>query len=240
MMMKRLFIPTMGPSDWRRLLADPEKQWKPKKSALEMAVCWEAARHSQRGIPADVARVLDSCDQIRGAKLLFAVPEHRVSFPGGGHASQNDLWGLLKAEGSLVSMTIEAKAGEDLGDLVGKWRRAAGAKSGKPERLRALRECLSVGEADLDHIRYQLLHRTASALNEAERFGASHALLLVQSFARENDAHSLRDFERFGDLMGAEVGENAVAGCERKTRVPLMLGWVTSEPADASRLFAAV
>ena len=27
--MKRIFVPTMGPSDWRRLLADPEKQWKP-------------------------------------------------------------------------------------------------------------------------------------------------------------------------------------------------------------------
>jgi hypothetical protein len=238
--MKRLFTPTMGPSDWRRLLADPEKQWRPKKSALEMAVCWEAARESERGIPADVERVLDSFDRTRGAELLFAVPEHQVSFAGGGHASQNDLWALLRVGGDIVSLAIEAKAGEKLDDLVDDWLPEKGTSSRKPERLLDLREWLAVGDAELGHIRYQLLHRAASALKEAKRFGAAGALLLVQSFARERDIPSLRDLEAFGELMGAEVAENAIATCGRRTCVPLMLGWVTSEPADVSRLFAAV
>lgn len=49
--MNRLFVPTLGPADWRRLLADPVTQWERYKSALEMAVCWDVARDLQRGVP---------------------------------------------------------------------------------------------------------------------------------------------------------------------------------------------
>src|SRR5205823_4916150 len=64
--MRRLFVPTAGPSDWRRLLADPQKQWRPEKSAFEAAVSWEAARQSKRGLPPEVAAALDSQDEFRG------------------------------------------------------------------------------------------------------------------------------------------------------------------------------
>jgi hypothetical protein len=116
--MNRLFVPTLGPTDWRRLLAHPETQWKRYKSALEMAVCWEAARESQRGMPPDVAHALDTVGELAGAHLLIGLPEHEVALEGGGHPSQNDLWALLRVPGGLASMTIEAKAGEVLGELV--------------------------------------------------------------------------------------------------------------------------
>ena len=86
-LMNRLFVPTLGPTDWRRLLADPETQWEPLKSALEMAVCWEGARKLLRGIPPEVANALDSESELRGADLLIGVPEHKVPFEGGGHPS---------------------------------------------------------------------------------------------------------------------------------------------------------
>jgi hypothetical protein len=39
----------------------------------------------------------------------LGIPEHQVQFDGGGHASQTDLWALLRAPIGLVSMAVEAK-----------------------------------------------------------------------------------------------------------------------------------
>ncbi len=111
--MRRLFVPTFGPSDWRRLLADPEKQWRSAKSAYESAVAWEAARSDARGLPPDVAGLLDTHEAFRGATLLLGIPEHQVPLDGGGHASQTDFWALLDAPIGVTSVAVEAKAGEN-------------------------------------------------------------------------------------------------------------------------------
>ncbi len=238
--MQRLYVPTLGPTDWRRLLADPASQWEPRKSALEMAVSWEAAKQSDRGLPPEVLATIDSFPKLNGAHLLIGIPEHQVSFEGGGHPSQNDLWALLRVRDELISMAVEAKAGEPLDVLVRDWLPKEGERSRKPERLSALQTRLGIEGADVADIRYQLLHRTASALREAERFGAKWAVLIVQSFNRPADETSWKDFLRFGGLMGAPVSEGKLALSSRSTGVPLLMGWVTSTPADLKRLQAAV
>lgn len=60
-----------------------------------------------------------------------------------------------------------------------------------------------------DTIRYQLLHRTASAVIETEPFGACHAVMLVQSFSK--DTSWFGDFVAFAALFGVppEVGKLA-------------------------------
>ena len=221
-------------------MADPEKHWKAGRSALELAVCWESARETERGIPPEVARVFDAYEHTQGAKLLIGIPEHRVAFEGGGHDSQSDLWGLLNVKGEQISMTIEAKAGEKLDLIVKDWLLANKERSHKSDRLTDLCIWLAVDRSDIDSIRYQLLHRAASALKEAQRFGAAKALFLIQSFARERDSDSLDDFKKFGKVMHADVSENKIAFCERQKDVPLMLGWITSEAADHGRLLDAV
>ena len=238
--MNRLFTRTLGPTDWRRLLAKPDTQWEPGKSALEMAVCWESARDTARGLPSEVATALDAVPELSGAELVFGLPEHQVDFPGGGHPSQNDLWALLRKDALRLSMTVEAKAGEPLDKLVRDWLKDANERSGKPARLAALQRELGIPDADVAHLRYQLLHRTASALVEAERFGAGVAVMLVQSFNRTADEESWQDFCRFGEAMGADVKENSVVPSTRPTVVPLYLGWVTCKPSDLERLRAAV
>lgn len=238
--MNRLFTRTLGPTDWRRLLAKPETQWEPGKSALEMAVCWESARETPRGIPIEVATALDSADELAGAELVLGLPEHQVDFPGGGHPSQNDLWALLRKDELRISMTIEAKAGEALDKLVTDWLKDANARSGKPARLAALQRQLGIADSDVSHLRYQLLHRTASALKEAERFGADVAVMLVQSFNRTADEESWQDMLRFSEAMSAKVEENRVVPSPRPTDIPLYLGWVNSEPANPERLRAAI
>ena len=239
--MSRLFIPTLGPTDWRRLLGDPTTQWRRTKSAFEMAVSWEAVRNSERGLPAEVASALDGLPSLTGASLIFGVPEHKVHFEGGGHPSQNDLWGLLGVPDGLVSFTIEAKAGEKLDDLVSVWlTKKARDRTNKPVRLAALQRRLGVPGSDVSSIRYQLLHRTASALKEAERCRAGYALMVVQSFNRTADEQSWKDFCAFAQVMGAVALDGSIVPSPRQTVVPLLLGWVTSPAATPELCAAAV
>lgn len=238
--MQRLFVPTLGPTDWRRLLADPTVQWERKKSALEMAVHWEAARNTPRGLPPEIAAAFDAAPDLHGAQLLIGIPEHKVPFDGGGHPSQNDLWGLLRIADTIASLTVEAKAGERLDELVRDWLPRGGERSRKPVRLIELKKWLALGEQDVSQIRYQLLHRTASALKEASRLCATKAIMIIQSFDRAADEQSWRDFAAFVQLMGAHPIEGAVVRSSLSTLVPLYLGWVTTGPADMERLSAAV
>jgi hypothetical protein len=238
--MKRLFVPTLGPTDWRRLLADPETQWEPGKSALEMAVAWEAARRSDRGLPQDVADALDSSPDLSGAKLVIGLPEHEVTMTGGGHASKNDLWTLLRKDDHFFSMAVEAKAGEPLDDYVQDWLTKSQGRTRKPERLRALQERLGLVDRDVLSIRYQLLHRAASALIEADRFKAKAAILLIQSFNREEDAGSWDDCLRFGEILEMSLCSGQVGLTKVRTTVPLYFGWVSSQPASEERLRSAL
>ncbi len=239
--MTRFYVPTLGPTDWRRLLADPSTQWRRTKSAFEMAVCWEAARDSERGLPPEIAAAIDDLPSLRGASLVLGVPEHKVYFEGGGHPSQNDLWGLLRIPTGLVSFAIEAKAGEKLDDIVSVWRtKTSRDRTRKPERLADLQQRLGIPDSDVSDIRYQLLHRTASALKEAERCTAKCALVLIQSFNRTADEQSWKDFEQFAQLMGAIAIDGGIVPSSRQTIVPLMLGWITSKPATPELCAAAV
>lgn len=238
--MSRLLVPTLGPSDWRRLLANPSTQWVRGKSAYVTAVAWEAARTTPRGLPLQVCQILDTHDDLRGAVLLLGIPEHRVYLPGGGHASQTDLWALLRKEDHLISLAVEGKSGESFDKTVGEWLTSAKPNSRKPSRLAFLRERLGLSHVEVTRIRYQLLHRTAAALLEAERFTADFALVLIQSFGGQNDASSFSDFQAFGRLFDlelnlAELSEAKVPGKQR-----LLLGWVACQAAKERDLAAAI
>jgi hypothetical protein len=227
-MTSRLLVPTVGLLDWQRLLCNPQKQWRKGRSAYELAVAWETARHTARGLPRDVADVLDRSPDLRDAQLLLAVPEHQVVLDGGGHQSQTDLWGLLRTPAGLVSIAVEAKAGEGFDKQVAAWLRDATPQSGKPERLEQLCRVLNIDERQARGCRYQLLHRTAAAILEAKRFGIARALLLVQSFCP--DARAVRDYCAFGDRLGVALAENAVVSAGHRDGVDLWLAWVASSP----------
>ena len=228
--MQRLFTATYGPSDWRRLLADPSRQWRATKSAYELAVAWEAARHTERGIPPEMCAVLDTTGDFRGARLLAGFPEHQVTLEGGGHASQTDLWALVDAPVGVTSVAIEAKAGEGFDKLVPDWLAGVPPKSGKPARLRQLCDILCIEEKQAHTCRYQLLHRTAAAILEAHRFRLQRALLFIQSFIPDLDAFN--DYTVFAQQLGAAVQENTVTLVGTRSGVDLYLGWLTSQPAD--------
>ena len=105
---------------------------------------------------------------------------------------------------------------------VGEW--LAEASSGKHKRLNYLKEVLGLsGEID-PNVRYQLLHRTASAVIEAKRFNAPKAAIVVHSFSQASEW--FEDYASFLKLFGvvAEVGE--LVGVGERDGVELFFGWV--------------
>ncbi|HZP92019.1 MAG TPA: hypothetical protein VFB20_03935 [Burkholderiales bacterium] len=220
--MKRILIPTLGPSDWRRLLADPDTQWQRKASAFELAVSWESAEHSERGLPKEVAQALDQEPVLADARTLIALPEHKVMLRGRGKPLQSDVWALLLSGSGYVSMAVEGKAREPFASPLTDWLKEA--SEGKKERLKFLCKTLQVSDQPPLHLRYQLFHRTASAVLEVQRYRAPLAVMMVQSF--KIDEESWRDYAAFATLLGATPTRGGVAKAIRKGSVRLFLGWV--------------
>lgn len=236
--MRRLFVPTFGPSDWRRLLADPETQWRHSKSAFESAVAWESARGDPRGLPPDLAGLLDTSDAFRGATLLLGLPEHQVSLDGGGHASQTDFWALLDAPIGVTSVAVEAKAGETFDKPVSQWLADASPKSGKPARLRQLCGVLEIDEAASQDCRYQLLHRPVTAILEAKRFRLRTALFLVQAFGPNDE--SFADYRHWARLLGVSGDASGIDHVGTRGGVDFWTAWLRVDPASDATVRGAV
>jgi hypothetical protein len=165
--MSRIHIPSAGPESWKQFLAKPDLHWATGYSARTLAHCWEAAS----GLPPEIALLFRPL--LGEPELLLALPEHKVPLPGGSADSQSDVFALVKTNGGLVACTIEGKVDEPFGPTVGEW--SIDASSGKRERLGFLCGLLGLKDPPPPHIRYQLLHRTDSAIIEAERFHAAAA-----------------------------------------------------------------
>jgi hypothetical protein len=226
--MKRIYLPSAGATSWRPLLSDPDLHWKRGASAMELAVSWELAAVTDRGMPREVAEVLDRHDATRGAQLVFGAPEHRVALPGGHRPSQTDLWAVATTPSGLVSIAVEGKAGEPFGPTVSEWFQDA--SSGKRVRLAALCGVLGVAATPDSALRYQLFHRSASAVMEAKRIGARTAVMLVQNFRSETTGWA--DFEAFAAQLGAKANRGGI--CETSCRQPvqLLFAWVDSPLAS--------
>ena len=221
--MSKIFIPTTKPEDWQSLLADPEKHWRTGYSARALAYCW----HEANGFPACVKRAFNKSDidLLRKIEILFAIPEHKVPLPGGVRSSQNDLFVLAKSNDELISIAVEGKVSEPFGDTVSKWFQER--TIGKEKRLNFLCTELGLVVADVSIIRYQLLHRTASAILEAKKFNASNALMLVHSFSQKDEW--FEDYVAFAALFDIDAEMNRTHFASKIGDIQLYLGWVKGD-----------
>lgn len=216
--MKRIFVPTQSPEDWKRLLAKPDLHWKPGRSAMSAATSWEAASE----LPAEIKAALDAGPlELQGLELLIAVPEWEVALPGGNTTSHTDVMAVARNERGLVVIGVEAKVDEPFGPTLGEKR--AEASAGQRERLAYLHETLGLEEELPDGIRYQLLHRTASAILTARAFHAATAVMLVQSFSQESAWRE--DFEAFAETMGASGAGAGLRRLPTVTGPATFIGW---------------
>lgn len=225
--MSRLYIPTTSPADWKGLLAEPDKQWRSGYSAWAVAHSWEAAD----GLPPEIAHLIRETPFFSGAspELLCAFPEYKVDLPGGRRPSQNDVFALLRVGANTVSMAVEGKVEESFGPTLGEW--LDGASAGKKRRRDYLCAQLGLDAEQLPSaLRYQLLHRTASAIIEAGRFKTDAAIMVVQSFSETTTSKD--DFLRFVELLRGQIQATGLAEIKLPSGLPLFVGW-----AEGDRMF---
>lgn len=182
----------------------------------------QARRSALRYIYIPAQNADDWAHLLADIQLLLAIPEHQVPLVGGSRPSQNDIWALARASTGLVSIAVEGKVSEPFGPTLSEWL-AEGSK-GKASRLAFLRRELNLNEALAGTIRYQLIHRTGSAVIEAKRFGAPHAVMIVHSFSPSREW--FQDFEAFALLLCAEVTVNRVVYVGQRGGVYLHIGWI--------------
>jgi len=218
--MSKIYIPAVSADQWAQFLADPVKHWRKGYSARTLAYSWQEAN----GFPIEVQRVLAT--QFPDIELLLAFPEHQVPLLGGSRPSQNDIWVLARSAGNLISIAVEGKVSETFGPTVQEWR--AEASSGKSERLNFLCGQLGIQSDVPDTLRYQLLHRTVSALIEATRFGAAHAVMLVHSFSQSGEW--FEDYAAFVTFLGGNaVSKNTLVSLGVRSGISLHLAWVCGD-----------
>lgn len=221
--MARILTFTSGPQDWQALLADPVKRWRTGYSARTLAYCWEAAD----GLPSEVAKALQQTDEpsLKGLTPVLAVPEFKVPLPSGVRPSQNDLFVLARGANGPVSIMVEGKVSESFGPTLDEWR--ADASPGKDSRFRFLLSTLGLMQEPAGSIRYQLLHRAASAVITGEQFRAAAAVMLVHSFSEQRVGWS--DYQSFAALFSVNAQEGAVQRLGRSSSIPLFGAWVVGD-----------
>ena len=86
--------------------------------------------------------------------------------------------------------------------------------------------CSEVGLAfpPPEHFRYQLFHRTVSAVLEAKRFGASDSAMVVHSFSPTNEW--LEDYQAFLAPFGLQGAVDEAVSTRLPTGLALHLAWV--------------
>jgi hypothetical protein len=221
--MKRIFVPTRDGADWQPLLAKPKLHWKKGASAMTAAAAWEDAGSE---LPPEISLLLSGAvrPELNDLKLLAAFPEWQVALPGGQTTSNTDVMAFCRNDSGLCVLAVEAKVLEDFGPTLGEKR--VDASGGQRLRLDYLHQMLGVDLFN-DSIRYQLLHRTASAILTAREFHAATAVLMVHAF--DTPADRRQDFNAFCEALRAIPVSPGVFQMPGNNRPVVYLAWCDGE-----------
>lgn len=191
---------------------------------MSAAASWEAASDQ---FPVEIAAALEDAEDpdLENVELLLAVPEWEVPLPGGITTSHTDVLALARNDRGLIVIAIEAKVNEQFGPTVGEKR--LGASDGQVKRMAFLEQVLRLVNPAPDALRYQLLHRTASAVLAAQSFHAHVAVMLVQSFS--TSGRWREDFESFCRVLGVDDTGGSVAPVPGHVTPRLFVGWCTGD-----------
>ena len=223
----QILVPSKGPLDWKPLLANSELHWKPGHSAMACAQCWEdAVEKMPNGLPPEISGIVG--DETR---LILAIPEHQVPNPGGTTKSQSDVFALLAMGGATCTLTVEAVKDKPFGDSVAEWE----PKTTRSEAiLDCMREVFGSAGRPPGHVPYQLCHRTASAIYEADRFNAGSAAMIVHSFFPEGENEEKDGFDSFAAFCAflgvADAEKSKPMWITLSSGRDLLLGWAKGDP----------
>jgi hypothetical protein len=221
-MLQRFHVPLTKPEDVIPHLAKAELHWKKGYSAQELVFAWFNA---ENGFPDKVRNVLESCTECTSLELIEGFFEQEVDLRTAGRNSQTDLMVLASWGNELGVIAVEGKADEPFSELVSDWNDGS---DGKRKRLLGLCTTLGLNTSQVEGLRYQLLHRTASAVYEAQRYRAHRAIMLVHSFSPTK--RWFDDFARFSGAMGMSVKlPDTVSAPKLCEQISLRLAWVSDK-----------
>lgn len=121
---------------------------------------------------------------------------------------------------------IEGKVSESFDLLIDKWYNSTPSRTQRLEFLMDKLE-LSCKIEDLNQSRYQLFHRTFSAILTAEQYHANKAIMLVHSFSQTSEW--FEDFAKFTNIINSKIEPkiNEIYHCKTLTSgIELYLGWI--------------
>lgn len=121
---------------------------------------------------------------------------------------------------------VEGKVSESFGPSLGAWM--VDFTPGKKTRLAFLRSKLGLDQELPTSLRYQLLHRLASAVIEAERFGARYAVMMIHSFSPADAWFD--DYVSFLSLFNVRGETGTLVRLAELNGVSVFAGWVRGDP----------
>jgi hypothetical protein len=195
--------------------------WREGRSAYETAHSWFDCAGS---LPPAIAGLLATDPALAGATLLRATFEKQTRLDDLGRPSQTDVLAEVLTPSGPAILAVEAKVDETFGPTVAEWR--ANGSPGRQARLAGLCARLGLAPDAVAALRYQLLHRSAAALIEAEAHAARDAVLVVQSFSAPELRAGFPDFRAFTATMGVPVaGPGRLSAPVERGSVRLRFGW---------------
>ncbi len=225
-MQPKIFVPThpIHPTEsWRLLLADPDKQWRDNYSAKMLAEAWE----EKKDFPPSFKSALKMKEL--DLELVFGFPEFQVELNNAKAPSQNDLFLVARDSTKLYAISVEGKVNEDFDLEIESWNKEG--SEGKEKRFNFLLDKLELAHPPTDFVkhRYQLFHRTASAILMAQKLHAKAAMMVVHSFSKTNNHFA--DYKAFVHLYTPNqiVTPGEIYHVRNlKGDIDLYLGWVNN------------
>jgi hypothetical protein len=187
-----------------------ERQWVDQRSAKELAKAF--CGPAELCVPTELQKLLDSNSSLGHIEITEVWPEHKIALDSfRGETRNADLAALANAPAGRVALTVEAKADESFGELVGTVLANAPERSNIPNRIEALASALFGGSVDVSNVRYQLLHGVAASLIFAAEQEAAVAVFAVLEFhspscAEDNLRRNASDLQAFMALFGGAAG----------------------------------
>lgn len=211
--------------DWIEVLT--RRHYKQGHSAYECAHRWHQVGNA---FPEPIPSLLreSKIPLLKDLEIKQLYCEHPVWLDTHSTPSKNDLSIFCEGpENRKVTIVVEAKCDESFANPVCAWVRASDQPAPRrqrklfkspdepvPRKLRRLAFlnevlCLNVGVDS--RVRYQLLHRLASAILIARQTFAQATLMMVQAFT--DSPRNFEDFKYFCSLLGFEgIAKDTVIG----------------------------
>lgn len=222
-LVRKLHIAIARPEEIIPRLGKPDLHWKRGRSAFCLADAWVKAND----FPSRIKAVFERDAQYAEAKLVAGIFERETDLISRGRPSQTDLLAIASIGKDLTVIGVEGKVDEPFGNVVSHWNDKS---PGKMKRLEMLCQTLGLDGNVCGALRYQLLHRSAAAIYEAQNFRSRHALMLVHSFSPKHAG--FEDFRAFSIAMRMPVRSPDTLSKRRQVAgISFRLGWVSDAPA---------